>query len=1243
MLTGAAMFRLLRSLKERRICIGCDPRHAPPGAFIIFPTTAATLPCGLSGIIAIKPRQREPRGSGSLSSLFDEIRKHSLTALLDGPFIPQSYLGGRELLSSLEASILKLKQDPFPLFPPDGSAACAALTQAMKSFLSGEGALIEKAAGTLSTEEMETINEAIEVLKDASWALEKDILSNVEKTGDLSGTSLPLLSREAASLYWRLNLLLNSLDRIEIRGRDSAGIDISFSPGTRNDLHAIMEGMRTEGLHHEFLKRTAPGDLLDGAITISTLSPGGDPLLNFTYKRASVTGKLGENTRFLRERITTDRILRKCLHGTIRHETLLAHTRWASVGAINVENCHPVNNFTVSPEIDSSAGIPLPVKQYPRYGSGNWAVHVALNGDIDNYRPLRESLEGEGGELIDHRVTTDTKIIALQVEKYLRGGSDLQESFRLALGDFQGSHAIAMESNLEPGKIFLALRGSGQSLYIGLGENQHFFSSEVYGLVEGTSRFIKMDGEAERVPGKPDTRGQIYVLEESGDIHGFSYDGTPLDMGTVATQEARITTRDIDRRNYPHFLLKEIADAPISVQKTLRGKYRIDYQANGSARVVFNLGNNIIPRRLRDALSRNVIRQIYVIGQGTAAVAGGAIAGALTAYLQGTGITAEAKTSSEMSGFCLKENLEDTLVVAVTQSGTTTDTNRAVAMAKERGAHVIAIVNRRQSDITHLSDGVFYTSDGRDIEMSVASTKAFYSQIVAGYVLALSLAQLLGAGSDNLTAGILESLEQASDAMNRVIAQKEHIRETARTIAGKKRYWAVVGSGPNKIAADEIRIKLSELCYKTISSDIVEDKKHIDLSAEPLIVACVGGTEPCVLEDIVKDVAIFKAHAASVIVIADEGETGFDGIADSVIHVPKASFPTSVILNTLAGHLWGYYAACGINEDAEFIRDFRKRLIVQTEQLDEREGLLVEKLGDPGLRRLIEEFAVSFRVRRNQGFFSSLSVNVASDIPLLLKYAAGKLPLEDFRLDFREKQVSPSPLDLLDISLGKAIDELARPVDAIRHQAKTVTVGTSRKEETVRGVIFDYMKELGFSPDNMTGAGGLAVMRLQKVTANIRGYTLYAVCDLDDEGQPTDRTTIAIEKRGGISLRMKSRAEVPIPLSGAKKTIVSSRDVYAGMGRSDQAPLMIIPLIEGGRSIRKILLLHTVFRDTLTAAEKKAALGDKFNQIRDIINEYNVPWEDRYLDPFPVAFLLGEGIGIIAKAIMQSMKSEDTA
>ena len=1228
---------VLQRMKRWRIVIGRDPRHAPAGSVIIFPAIRATLYCGLAGILAIKAH-REERTDGSINSLFEEIRKNNLKALLAGSIAPQEYLGGSERLLSLEDLVLDLKKGPVGLFSNNGSSDLISLSKGMSSFLSGEDILIEEAAAGFSTGEMELINESLEALKDAAWALEKDILANVEKTTLLAGPAYKTLSEEGLGIYWRVNLLLNALDRIEIRGRDSAGIEISFCPESRASLDTIIETLKADGLYDDFLKRTAPGDLLNGSITLSGLSSEADLLLTFTYKRASVTGTLGENTRYLRDRIQSDDILRTCMGGGTGHETLLAHTRWASVGAINVENCHPVNNFTLATGVYSSSGIPLPVKEYPRYGSGNWAIHVALNGDIDNYRSLRASIEADGTELIDHRMTTDTKIIALQIEKYLNEGTDLQESFRLALNDFEGSHAIAMQSNLEPGKVFLALRGSGQSLYIGLCDNQYMFSSEVYGLVEVTPRFIKMDGEDERIPGRPETKGQIYALEDSGGIHASCYDGHPCEIGDEKIQKAQITTRDIDRKGYPHFLLKEVADAPLSVKKTLRGKYRIEYRTNGSANVTFNLGDDIIPRRLHDALTRGEIQNIFVIGQGTAAVAGAAITGAFSSYIKGLGIAIEAKTASELSGFCLKEDMKDTLAIAITQSGTTTDTNRAVTMAKERGAHLIAIVNRRQSDITHAADGVFYTSDGRDIEMSVASTKAFYSQIVAGYILALYLAQTLGTLPDNLTAGVLESLEQAPDAMNRVIAGKEHIWEAAHGLAGKKRYWAIVGSGPNKVAADEIRIKLSELCYKTISSDIVEDKKHIDLSSKPLIIACVAGTADYVLDDIVKDVSIFKAHAASVVVIADEGERAFDGIADSVIHVPKASFSVSVILNTLAGHLWGYYAACSINEDGEFIRDFRKKLLLKTDELDAREGLVVEKLTDPGLHRLIDTFSASFHSRRNQGFFSSMGVDAASDITLLLKYASGKLPLEELRMDFREQQISSSPLDLLDICLGRAIDELARPIDAIRHQAKTVTVGTSRKEEAARGVIFDFLKTLDFSPDNLTSRGGLTIGRLQKIISDVRGYTLYTIEGLDEEGKPAEATTISIEKRGGVSLRMKSRAEAAIPLRGAKKTIVSTRDMYAGLGKSDHAPLIIIPLIEGDALIGKILLLHVVFKETLGSSEKKTALGNKFNQIRDIINEYNISWNDGYLDPLPIAFLLGDGVNIIAETIMNSLE-----
>ena len=112
------------------------------------------------------------------------------------------------------------------------------------------------------------------------------------------------------------------------------------------------------------------------------------------------------------------------------------------------------------------------------------------------------------------------------------------------------------------------------------------------------------------------------------------------------------------------------------------------------------------------------------------------------------------------------------------------------------------------------------------------------------------------------------------------------IKQSAERLALKKTYWAAVGSGPNKAAADEIRIKLSELCYKTISTDYIEDKKHIDLSSEPLIFVCAAGTNGAVIGDIIKDTAIFKAHKAVPIVVANAGETRFGPYAEDVFHVP---------------------------------------------------------------------------------------------------------------------------------------------------------------------------------------------------------------------------------------------------------------------------------------------------------------------------------------------------------------------
>ena len=219
----------------------------------------------------------------------------------------------------------------------------------------------------------------------------------------------------------------------------------------------------------------------------------------------------------------------------------------------------------------------------------------------------------------------------------------------------------------------------------------------------------------------------------------FSYDGAALPVAASEVAVAEVTTRDIDLGDAPHFLLKEITESPDSFTKTLRGKI---VSRDGLLRAV--VGGRALPADVAERLAAGAITRVKVIGQGTAAVAGASMAKIL-AELAGNVIDVEAITATELSGFALRLDMSDTLAVAVSQSGTTTDTNRTVDLLESRGAAVLAIVNRRSSDLTDKADGVLYTSDGRDVEMSVASTKAFYAQVAAGVLLACAISEAAGA------------------------------------------------------------------------------------------------------------------------------------------------------------------------------------------------------------------------------------------------------------------------------------------------------------------------------------------------------------------------------------------------------------------------------------------------------------------------------------------------------------------
>ena len=1220
-----------------QLFIGRQPSSIPGPSIIFFPVMPFQLNCGFAGLMTLRLAKSNAVVTADFTfiELWEKIKNSGLGKILSGESTAASCFGGFEDLNLMENATLALKQEnaqEIIFFDEVRAQKLFVLAREMNLFLAAQEKLLEENAAKFASVDLEIINSRIILIKDIVWILEKDILANFEKIINLSGEKNSAAINSAAfKKYRKINLLLNSLDRLEVRGRDSAGLQIVFVLDRGKDDENMVLNLTEKGLYEGYLARSESRDLVNGSIQITSNINASAPKktsVTFTYKTFSIVGELGRNVVDLRQIIQKDKILRFFAAQDTLYETALTHTRWASVGSITEENCHPVNNY----KLDNKN------PEFPFYPNSTANINAVLNGDIDNYPELRSGLSANNETLIAPELTTDTKIIPLQVEKYLKAGHNLAESFRLAVNDFEGSHAIAMTCDLEPGKMFLALKGSGQSIYIGMSPDQYMFSSELYGLVEVMPHFVKMNGEAAAsVEGH--TAGQIFVLDQtsSGGLSGAigcNYDGIKIELKDSDLHKAEITTRDIDRGNYPHFFLKEISESAMSIKRTLRGKYRLETRDNSLPQVTFNLGEDIVPAAIRLKVQNGTINNIIIIGHGTADVAGAAVAAALERYLKSKNININSRVASELSGFFLKDDLSDTLVIPITQSGTTTDTNRAVAMAKERGAYIIAIVNRRQSDITAKSHGVFYTSDGRDIEMSVASTKAFYSQIIAGHVLGLFFAQLLGARNDDYIAAELHNLEGAPQLMEQIFSRRDQISASVKKASAKK-YWAIVGSGPNKAAADEIRIKLSELCYKTISSDIVENKKHIDLSAEPLILVCAAGNPAPVLEDIVKDAAIFKAHKAAVIVFANEGDDRFDKIADAVIPIPVAPMPMPVILNTMAGHLWGYYAACAIDEEALIFREFRNNLNLSMAQHVKRNYSLYDRIADVQLRRVINEFYQNFNNSRNDGAFNLLGVRTISDLVLLAKYAAGKLPLEDYRHEFKSEEDFTSPLDLLDVTLGKAIDELTRPIDAIRHQAKTVTVGTSRKEKELKGIIFDLLEEIKFTAKDLTYRNVMTVSRIQPAISTVRGYTVYAITNLDLQGNPAEGSTVSILQKGGVAKEMKSRAETSASLMGTKRTIVSTGHAYIGKGKADGAAIVILPILGEKEFVSLLLLLHVNYNEMLPVSQKKEVLGYRYNDIRNLVNEYNILWDDNYLKNIELADLFSEPVEALAGRIKQ--------
>ncbi len=1230
MMYGTAFLNRIKQLMSLTIEFGKPITTARENTLIFFPDQPNTLSCGISAFVAFKGNSiPQAFHLHEINEMALSLKDNCLSSPADT--ICNDFLCGDDFLNRLFERCQEFKQENIFLdlyFNKEKKERLASIITNMEQLIEDQTGLFKRKISTLSSSDVDTISLRLEKLRDIHWCLKKEIIDNIAAIGNLSTGLAASANTGALTVFKRINAVLNSIDRLEVRGRDSAGISVILT-FPKQGFENFREDLIKEGLSERLKQRTNHLILANNSITINDTFPeNGEHLvtISFVYKFAAEIGALGDNVTFIRSQIKNDLLLQLIAQYPFVANSVSAHTRWASVGDISLANCHPQDNTPTVKEIGKS-GI----------------IHVCLNGDIDNYLELKTEYEARYDK-IHTDINTDTKLIPLQIEHYLKQHHPIEDAFRMAVNDFEGSHAISMHADLAPGKLFLAQKGSGQAIFVGIAKDHYIAASELYGIVEETQDYIKLNGE---------DKGQIVILDQRSEggvsgIRSFYYDNTLINLEENQVLTSQITSRDIDRQNFPHYFLKEISESPGSVEKTLENKVK---QSPGTHLFTTCLDETVIPSSLEQDFKNDRIKKVYFIGQGTAGIAAQACSDLLNVYLGDKGIDTRALKSSELSGFCLVEgegaecSMNNTLVVAISQSGTTTDTNRTVDMVKACGAKTLAIVNRRDSDLTFKTDGVLYTSSGRDIEMSVASTKAFYSQITAGAILGLHLAGIAQTRSSEFITEQINEIMSLPDKMRTILGMKDQIKDSAFRLAVAKQYWATVGSGSNKTSADEIRIKLSELCYKTISSDFIEDKKHIDLSSEPLIIICAASTRESVLGDIIKDTAIFHAHKATPVVITTIGEDRFDIYARDVFKIPATKEHFAPVLNTLVGHIWGYYAALAINEGSRFM--YKGKAEIQ-ELLDEYTSMghdVYEVLLEKKFRETIALFYNKFSKKRRQGEFpAAMGLDTVANLTLLLKYLSGRLPVSDFEIDFETKGTPSNMLQTFFDTIGHAINTLARPVDAIKHQAKTVTVGTSRISEKFEGLVFSELVANDIHIAQITNKNVLVIKNLQEVIAGINGALLYQISGLSLLGEVTQETKIKIKNKTGLLKDEHSRVETDPRLKGTKNIIVREGNVYIGKGRKDNKNILVIPVISSNPAtpniIEYILSLNICFKPSsdVPLLKKIKALGGKYNRLKDwILESDNFQWDDKYLNLVEVETLFGDTAEKVVEKILNKI------
>jgi len=534
-------------------------------------------------------------------------------------------------------------------------------------------------------------------------------------------------------------------------------------------------------------------------------------------------------------------------------------------------------------------GRPNDVNAHP-HSDCTGRIALIHNGIIENYISLKERLTAAGHVFASD---TDTEVLVHLIEAHLANGGGMEGAVRAALAEVTGAYAICVVSSEEPDTIYAAKTAS--PLIIGLGEGENFLASDIPAVMGFTRNVLVLeDGDFARITPEGVTLTTL--------------DGTPLQRDVFHVTWDVSTAQ---KGGYAHFMLKEIYDQPQAIRDTLRGRVTETHQV-------------IFPELKLPTSKLLDFNRIVIVACGTAYNAG--LAGK-NFYEHLLRRPVEVQVASE---FRYNDPIVDarTLAIIISQSGETADTLAGLREAKIKGATTLALVNVVGSSIAREADEVIYTYAGPEI--SVASTKAYVTQLIGLYLVGLYIAQKENKLGPGVAAEYVEQLLKLPEQVEDILADTSAVQEVAKQLAHSSSFF-FLGRGFDYAVAQEGALKLKEVSYIHAEAYPAGELKHGPLAlVEPGVsVVCIA-TQSALYDKVQSNVKEVSARDASTIAIVKAGDEGLnEHFVDSILHVPATHDTFMPVLAIIPMQLLAYYIANELGREIDQPRNLAKSVTVE--------------------------------------------------------------------------------------------------------------------------------------------------------------------------------------------------------------------------------------------------------------------------------------------------------------------------